>query len=108
MGSMQSSCYTCGVRHGLTLAISPKPHEKFRLVTNQLVGSYRVELIPKVGVIFCCLLLKVISNLLCLLYNLYIVFSYYPLFVAICESWPLRLTYGAYLVLSLKSDITSE
>ena len=21
-----ASCYTCGVRHGLTLAISPKPH----------------------------------------------------------------------------------
>ena len=27
VGSIQSSCYTCGVRHGLTLAISPKLHE---------------------------------------------------------------------------------
>ena len=35
-----------------------------------------------------------------------IVFWYYPLFVAICEIWLLRLTYGAYLVLSLKSGIT--
>jgi len=37
VGSIQSSCYTCGVRHGLTLAISPKPQEKFRLVINQSV-----------------------------------------------------------------------
>ena len=35
-----------------------------------------------------------------------IVFWYYPLFVAICEIWPLKLTYGAYLILSLKSGIT--
>ena len=47
MGYIQSSCYTCGVRHGLTLAISPKPQEKFRLVINQSVGSYRVKLIPE-------------------------------------------------------------
>ena len=44
----QSSCYTCGVRHGLTLAISPKPLEKFRLVINQSVGSCREKLIPGV------------------------------------------------------------
>ena len=31
-----------------------------------------------------------------------------PLLVAICEIWPLRLTYGVYLVLSLKSDITCK
>jgi len=48
VGNIQSSSYTCGVRHGLTLAISPKPQEKFRLVINQSVGSCRVELIPKV------------------------------------------------------------
>ena len=48
VGSIQSSCYTCGVRHGLTLAIFPKPQEKFRLVINQSVGSYRVKLIPEV------------------------------------------------------------
>jgi len=35
-----------------------------------------------------------------------IVLWYYPLFVAICEIWLLKLTYGAYLVLSLKSGIT--
>ena len=29
VGSIQSSCYTCGVRHGLTLAISPTLQEKF-------------------------------------------------------------------------------
>jgi len=33
------------------LLFSPKPQEKFRLVTNQSV-SYRVELIPEVGVIY--------------------------------------------------------
>jgi len=55
-----------------SLAISPK--EKFRLVINLSVGSCRVELIPEVGVIFHCLLFKVISNLICTLYNLCIVF----------------------------------
>jgi len=50
--AIQSSCYTCGVRHGLTLAISPTPHEEFRLVINQSVGSCRVELIPEVGVVY--------------------------------------------------------
>ena len=44
--------YTCGVRHGLTLAISPKPQEKFRLVINQSVGFYRKKLIPEVGVVY--------------------------------------------------------
>jgi len=48
VGAIQSSCYTCGVRHGLTLVISPKPQEKFRLVINQSVGSYREKLIPEV------------------------------------------------------------
>ena len=105
VGAIQSSCYTCGVRHGLTLAISPKPLEKFRPVINQSVRSYGVKLIPEVGVIFRGLLLKVISDLLCMLYNLCIVSSYYPLFVAIYEIWLLRLTYGAYLVLFLKSGI---
>jgi len=105
VGSIQSSCYTCGVRHGLLL-FSPNFRKSVRLVINQSVGSYRVELIPEVGVIFRCLLLKVISNLLCTLYNLCVVFWYYPLFVAICDIWLLRLTYGVYLVLSLKSGIT--
>ena len=52
VGAIQSSCYTCGVRHGLTLAIFPKSQEKFRLMINQSVGSCRVELIPEVGVIY--------------------------------------------------------
>ena len=108
VGAIQSSCYTCGVRHGLTLAISPTPQEEFRLVINQLVGSCRVKLIPEVWSIFRCLLPKVISNLLCTLYNLCIVFWYYLLFVAICEIRLIRLTYGAYLVLSLKLGITGE
>jgi len=45
-----------------------------RLVINQSVGSCIVELIPEVGVIFRCLLPKVISNFLCTLHNLCIVF----------------------------------
>ena len=49
VGAIQSSCYACGVRHGLTIAIFPKPQEKFRLVINQSIGSCRVELIPEVG-----------------------------------------------------------
>jgi len=48
VGSIQSSCYTCGLRHGLTLAICPRPQEKFRLVINQSVGSCGEKLIPEV------------------------------------------------------------
>jgi len=87
------------------LLFPPHFRRSFGLVINQSVGSCRVELIPEVGVIFRCLLLKVISNLICTLYNLCIVFWYYPLFIVICEIWSLKLTYGAYLVLSLKSGI---
>jgi hypothetical protein len=29
VGSIQSSCYTCGVQHGLTLAISPVLQEEY-------------------------------------------------------------------------------
>ena len=53
------------------LLLPPHLRRSFRLVINQSVGSCRVELIPKVGVIFHCLLLKVISNLLCTLYNIF-------------------------------------
>jgi len=56
------------------LLFSQNFRKSVRLVINQLVGSYRVELIPEVGVIFRYFLLKVISNLLCTLYNLCIVF----------------------------------
>jgi len=52
VGAIQSSCYTCGVRHGLTLAISPILQEEFRLVINQSVGSCREKLIPEVGVVY--------------------------------------------------------
>ena len=52
VGAIQSSCYTCGVRHGLTLAISSKPQEKFRHVINQSVGSCREKLIPEVRVVY--------------------------------------------------------
>jgi len=51
------------------LLFSPYLRRCFRLVLNQSVGSCRVELIPEVGVIFRCLRLKVISNLICTLYN---------------------------------------
>jgi len=50
------------------------PQEEFRLVINQSVGSCRVKLISEVGIIFRCLLPKVISHLLCTLYILCIVF----------------------------------
>ena len=69
-------------------------------------GSCRVKLIPEVWSYFRYMLLKVIPDLLCMLYNLCIVHWYYPLFAAICEIWLLRLTYGAYLVLSRKLVIT--
>ena len=108
MGAIQSSCYTCWVRHGLTLAISPKPQKKFRLVINQSVGSCRVKLIPEVWSCPSTVCLKVISFIVSMLYILCVVFWYYPLFVAICEIWLLILTYGAYLVLSLNSGITAR
>jgi len=106
VGAIQSSCYTCGVRYGLTLAIFSKPQEKFRLVINQSVGSCSVELIPEVGVVYPLFVIK--GYLFYIMYVIYlcIVLWYYPLFVAICEIWLLRLTYGTYLVLFLKSGIT--
>jgi len=106
VGAIQSSCYTCGVRHGLTLAITPTPQEEFRLVINQSVGSCRVKLIPEVGVIYPLFAIK--GYLFYTKYVIYlcIVFWYYPLFIAICGIWLLKLTYGAYLILSLKSGIT--
>ena len=56
------------------LLFPPHFRRSVRLVINQSVGSCRVELIPEVGVIFRCVLPKVISDLLCTLYNLCIVF----------------------------------
>jgi len=46
------------------LLFPPYFRRSVRLVINQSVGSCRVKLIPKVGDIFRCLLLKVISDLL--------------------------------------------
>ena len=42
-----------------------------------------------------------------MLYIYALSFDITPLFVAICEICLLKLTYGAYLVLSLKSGITN-
>ena len=52
-----------------SLSLFP-PHFRrcFRFVINQSVGSYREKLIPEVWSIFHCLLPKVISDLLCMLY----------------------------------------
>ena len=36
----------------LTVAISPHLRRSFGLVINESVGSYRVELIPEVGVVY--------------------------------------------------------
>ena len=99
--------YTCWVRYVLTLAISPPPQEKFwacdqpvSLILWREVNTRSLE----VGYP----LFDAKGYLLYTRYAIYlcIVFWYYPLFVAICEIWLLKLTYGAYLVLSLKSGIT--
>ena len=90
-----------------SLLLFPTPvRRSFGLVINQSVGSYRVELISEVGVVYPLFAIK--GYLFYTKYVIYlcIVFWYYPLFVAICEIWLLRLTYGVYLVLSLKSGIT--
>ena len=65
-----------------------------------------MELIPEVGVVYPLFAIK--GYLFYTKYIIYlcIVFWYYPLFVAICEICLLKLTYGAYLVLSWKSGIT--
>jgi len=69
------------------LLFPPQFWRCFRLVIIQSVGSCRVDLIPEVGVIFCCLLPKVISDLLCTLYN----FMHCPLIL------PLICRYTRYL-----------
>jgi hypothetical protein len=58
---------------------------------------------PKLS--FCCLLSKVISFAISTLYikHCHLIL---PLFVAICEIWLPGLTYGVYLVLFLKRDVT--
>ena len=79
VGAIQCSCDTCGVRHGLTLAISPKPQEKFRLVINQSVGSCIENLIPEVwsGISVVCYQ-KVISFILSTLYICVLSFDITP------------------------------
>jgi hypothetical protein len=77
-----------------------QPHMLGLWSTNQLsLWSWSFRL--KIGVFFRCLLSKVIFFVL--IRNIIsTVFWYYPLFVAICVIWLSRLTYGVYLVLSLK------
>jgi len=65
------------------------------------IWSFRL----KNGVSFRCLLSKVISFILSSLYNKHCLLIL-PLFVAICEIWLPRLTYGVYLVLFLKPGAT--
>ena len=66
------------------------------------------KLIPEVGVVYPLFAIKGYLFYTKYVICLCIIFWYYPLFVAICEIWLLRLTYGAYLVLSLKSGITDS
>jgi len=89
------------------LLFPPYFRRSVRLVINQSVGSCRVELIPEVGVVYPLFAIK--GYLFYIKYVIYlcIVSWYYLLFVAICEIWLLRLTYGAYLILFLKSGITN-
>jgi hypothetical protein len=95
-------CHICWVWHVLTRAISTTP---VRLVINQSVVPVELELLPKDRSVFSCLLSKVIFFVL-IRNILSIVFWYYPLFVAICVIWLPVLTYGVYLVLSLKPGAT--
>jgi len=88
------------------LLFPPNLRRSLGLWSTSQFGSCREKLIPKVWSCLSVVCYQRYSLLLCTLYNLFIIFWYYPLFVAICEIWLLRLTYGAYLVLSLKSGIT--
>ena len=56
---------------------------------------------------FRCLLSMVISFILSMLYSKHCLLIL-PLFIAICEIWLPRLTYGAYLVLFLKPGATTS
>ena len=88
------------------LQFPPHLRRSFGLVINQSARSYGEKLIPEVGVDETLFAIK--GYLFYTKYVIYlrIVLWYYPLFEAICEIWLLKLTYGAYLVLSLKSGIT--
>jgi hypothetical protein len=76
-----------------------------RLVINQSVVPMEWSLPLKTGVVFPCLLSKVISFIISTLYikHYHLILS---LFVAICEIWLPWLTYGVYLVLFLKPGVT--
>ena len=110
-------CYICWVRHVLTLALLFKSLENSRMGTRLLeFGEIRLAINQSVpcgiGVFtrrselsFRCLLSKVISFILSMLYIKHCLLLL-PLFVTICEIWLSRLTYSVYLVLSIKPDAT--
>ena len=112
-------CYICWVRHVLTLALFFQifgwksrmdtrllEFGGIRLVINQSVVPLDLESSPKDrSYLFRCLISKVIFFILSTLYIEHCLLIL-PLFVAICEIWLLGLTYGVYLVLSLKPDAT--
>ena len=78
-----------------------------RLVINQSVVPVKLESSPEErSCLFRCLLSKVISFILSMLYIKHCLLIL-PLFVAICEICLPGLTYGVYLVLSLKPGATT-
>ena len=81
---------------------------EIRLVINQSVVLVELEYSPEDrSCLFRCLYSEVIFFIL-----IRYVFKHYililPLFVAICDIWLPRLTYGVYLVLFLKPGATVE
>jgi hypothetical protein len=82
-----------------------QPHQLGLWSTSQL-SLWIWSLHLKNRVSFRCLLFKVISFVLSMLYIKHCLLIL-PLFVAICVIWLSRLTYGVYLVLSLKPGATS-
>ena len=113
-------CYICWVRHVLTLALLFKSLEKswmgtrllefgeIRLVINQSVVPVELESSPEdrsyLSAVCCLRLYHFILSMLYIKHCLWIL----PLFVAIYEIWLSRLTYGVYLVLSLKLGATTH
>ena len=110
-------CYTCWVRHVLMLALLFKSLEKsrigtrllefgeIRLVINQSVVHVNLEYSPEDRSCLRCLYSEVIFVIL-IRYVFKHCFLILPLFVAICDIWLPRLTYGVYLILFLKPGAT--
>ena len=74
-----------------------------RLVINQSVVLVELVFTRRSELSFRCLLSKIIFSILSMLYIEHCLLIL-PLFVAICGIWLSGLTYGAYLVLFLKSS----